>query len=131
MFAELFALLYVAHLAADYPLQTDHQAEHKAEGGLAGWVANAAHAGTHVAVAAGLLAVGAVLLDWSLSVPAAAVAVVWIGATHALIDRRWPIRWWMTHTGQTVWADHGGAAHVDQTAHIIALTAAALGLAAV
>ncbi|MGW5677556.1 DUF3307 domain-containing protein [Streptomyces sp. NPDC003860] len=130
MFAELFALLYVAHLAADYPLQTDHQAAHKARCGRVGWTANLTHAGTHVIAAVVLLGVGAVVLDLSLSVPAAAVAAAWIGATHALIDRRWPVAAWMRLARQTTWADHGGAAHVDQTAHITALTLAALALAA-
>lgn len=58
------------------------------------------------------------------------MAVLWIGATHSLIDRRWAVRWWMEHTGQSTFFHNGGAAHVDQAAHIAALIAAALYLAA-
>ncbi|MFJ9620540.1 DUF3307 domain-containing protein [Streptomyces sp. NPDC101181] len=131
MFASLFVLLYLGHLLADYPFQTDHQAAHKADPGAAGWAANLRHAATHVTACGLALALGALVLDGvAVSLPVALAALVWIGATHAFIDRRWPVAWWMTHTGQTTWAAHGGAAHVDQTAHILALALAALALAA-
>ncbi|MFD5906602.1 DUF3307 domain-containing protein [Streptomyces microflavus] len=131
MFASLFVLLYLGHLLADYPLQTDHQATHKADRCAAGWAANLAHAATHVTTCAAALALGAVVLDdVTVSPPVAAAALVWIGASHAFIDRRWPVAWWMNRTGQASWAKHGGAAHVDQTAHILALVLAALALAA-
>lgn len=131
MFASLFVLLYVAHLAADYPLQTDHQAAHKADCSAAGWRANLAHAGTHVLACGVVLAVAAVVLGESAGAGASLAALVWIGATHAVIDRRWPVRWWMENTRQPEFAQHGGAAHVDQTAHVIALAVAALFLASV
>ncbi|WP_329025317.1 DUF3307 domain-containing protein [Streptomyces sp. NBC_01423] len=130
MFADLAFLLYFGHLISDYPLQTDHQAAHKAGPGLAGWRANLTHAATHVVVCALLLALGAAVLGWRLPFLPATAALLWIGTTHAVIDRRWPVRWWMTHTGQATWADSGGAAHVDQTAHIAALVVAALFLSA-
>jgi hypothetical protein len=130
MFAELFALLYVAHLAADYPLQTDHQAAHKADCSAKGWRANLVHAGIHVATCAVALTVASVVLDQSAGIWASVAALVWIGGTHAVIDRRWPVRWWMEHTRQAGFAQHGGAAHVDQTAHVIVLAVAALGMAA-
>ncbi|PCG82643.1 hypothetical protein CIB93_29065 [Streptomyces sp. WZ.A104] len=114
MFASLFVLLYLGHLLADYPLQTDHQAAHKADRCAAGWAANLRHAATHVATCAAALAVGALALDdVALSLPVAVAALLWIGTTHAVIDRRWPVAWWMNHTGQASWAKHGGAAHVD------------------
>ncbi|WP_334665665.1 DUF3307 domain-containing protein [Streptomyces cyaneofuscatus] len=131
MFASLFVLLYLGHLLADYPLQSDHQAARKADRSPSGWYANLTHAATHVATCAAALAVGALVLDdVAVSLPVALVALVWIGATHAFIDRRWPVLWWMTRTGQASWVKHGGAAHVDQTAHILALVLAALALAA-
>ena len=130
MFASLFVLLYVAHLVADYTLQTDHQAAHKAEKCAAGWRANFAHAATHVATCGVALLVGVLVLDLSVSAPVAVAALLWIGATHSLIDRRWPIQWWMEHTGSGNFFKHGGAAHVDQTAHVLALVVAALALAA-
>jgi hypothetical protein len=130
MFGTLFALLYVAHLLADYPLQTDHQAGCKAERGAAGWRANLSHAGTHAAVSAALLTIGALALDLHIGLAVTTAGLAWIGATHSLIDRRWPIHWWMQHTRQAGFAQHGGAAHVDQTAHITAIAIAALAIAA-
>lgn len=130
MFASLFALLYVAHLAADYPLQTDHQAAHKACSGAKGWRANLVHAATHVAACAVALVVAAIVLGERAGVVPSVAALVWIGGTHAVIDRRWPVRWWMDHTRQASFAQHGGAAHVDQTAHVVVLAVAALALAA-
>ncbi|MFI6640129.1 DUF3307 domain-containing protein [Streptomyces sp. NPDC050504] len=128
MFASLFVLLYVAHLLSDYPLQTDHQAAHKAGAGACGWRANLAHALTHVAVTLVALAVGAAVLDLDLNLIAVAAGVLWIGATHAVIDRRWPVARWMTLARQAGFAQHGGAAHVDQTAHLTALVIAALAI---
>ncbi|MEV7446568.1 DUF3307 domain-containing protein [Streptomyces sp. NPDC091204] len=129
MFAEIAFLFYVGHLLADYTFQTDHQAAHKAGCGHTGWSANVAHSATHVLICALLLAVGSVALGWHLPVLPAASAVLWIGVSHRFIDRRWPVAAWMRIARQTGWAAHGGAAHVDQTAHVFALTLAALFLA--
>lgn len=131
MFASLFVLLYVGHLVADYPAQTDHQAAHKADRGAAGWRANIAHAGTHVLVCAAVLAASAALLGELHVTPwRAAVALLWVGATHAAIDRRRSVAWWMRIARQPRFAEHGGAAQVDQTAHVVALAVAALFIAA-
>lgn len=130
MFADIAFLLYVGHRIADFAFQTDHQAEHKAGPGWKGWTANLAHATTHVVVCGLLLALGAAVLGWRLPLLPALAAVLWIGATHAVIDRRWPVAAWMRLARQSTWASNGGAAHVDQTAHIVALVAAALFLAA-
>ncbi|MFJ3751918.1 DUF3307 domain-containing protein [Streptomyces rubiginosohelvolus] len=131
MFPSLFVLLYLGHLLADYPLQTDHQAAHKADRCATGWAANVRHAATYVATCAAALALGALVLDdVTVSLPVVVGALLWIGGSHAFIDRRWPVQWWMNHTGQASWAKHGGAVHVDQTAHILALVLAALALAA-
>lgn len=130
MFASVFILLYVAHLLADYPLQTDHQAGRKAERGAIGWRANLTHAMTHLVVTATVLAGGLLILDLKVPVTLALIALAWIAGTHAFIDRRWPVAAWMRFARQTGWAQHGGAAHVDQTAHVAALLIAALALAA-
>ncbi|MGO1021441.1 hypothetical protein ACTOXX_12900 [Streptomyces rubiginosohelvolus] len=43
MLGSLFVLLFLGHLLADYPFQTDHQAAHKADCNAVGWVANLTH----------------------------------------------------------------------------------------
>lgn len=130
MFPSLFVLLCVALLLADYPLQTDHQAGHKADHGAAGWRANLTHATTHVIACSFALLVAAVILDERVGVLPGVVAVALIGATHAWIDRRWPVAAWVRIARQQNWAAAGGAAHVDQTAHVLVLAAAALALTA-
>ncbi|MFI5649943.1 DUF3307 domain-containing protein [Streptomyces anulatus] len=130
MFATLFVLLYVAHLLADYPGQTDHQAKHKADCGAAGWRANLAHAGIHLVVSGLALLVGQIALGLGLGLLPATAALLWIAGSHAFIDRRWPVARWMRFARQAEWAQNGGAAHVDQTAHITAICIAALALAA-
>ncbi|MFB6873745.1 DUF3307 domain-containing protein [Streptomyces sp. NPDC056323] len=131
MFASLFILLYIAHLLADYPLQTDHQAGCKANHGAAGWRANLTHAGTHLLISAVMLAVGILALDLQIGLLPAAAGLFWIAGTHSIIDRRWPIARWMAFARQAGWAQHGGSAHVDQTAHVAAIGVAALVLAAI
>ncbi|RFU83280.1 DUF3307 domain-containing protein [Streptomyces triticagri] len=116
---------------SDYPLQTDHQAKHKAGPGACGWKANAAHAATHVTVTALVLAAGIAVLGMDVDLATVVGALLWIGATHAVIDRRWPVARWMSFARQPKFAEHGGAAHVDQTAHVTALAVAALALAAI
>ncbi|MBC7279215.1 DUF3307 domain-containing protein [Nocardioides sp.] len=128
-FAVVFVLLYAAHMLSDYPFQTDHQAKYKSEKSAAGWLANLTHAGTHVLVSALALGVGVVLLELELTAPAAGAALAWIGISHAAIDRRRGVLAWMKLARQTEFQKHGGAAHVDQTAHILALVIAALVLA--
>lgn len=130
MFATLFVLLYVAHLLADYPFQTDHQAKHKADGGAAGWRVNLAHAGIHLVVSGLVLLAGQVALGLDLGLLPATTALLWIAGSHAVIDRRWPVARWMRFARQAGWAQNGGAAHVDQSAHITAICIAALALAA-
>ncbi|MFD5728348.1 DUF3307 domain-containing protein [Streptomyces sp. NPDC058368] len=93
MFPSLFILLYLAHLLADYPLQTDHQADHKSACGAAGWRANLTHATTHVIACSLALVVAAVVQDENVGVLPGAAAVTLIGVTHAFIDRRWPVQW--------------------------------------
>ncbi|MFE6766670.1 hypothetical protein [Streptomyces sp. NPDC057689] len=46
------------------------------------------------------------------------------------MDRRWPVAVWMRGARQQKWAAAGGAAHVDQAAHVLVLAVAALTLTA-
>lgn len=132
MFASVFLLLYAAHLTADYPCQTDAMSAHKAAPGLAGWRANLTHTAVHAAAYLALLLGGSAALHLHLGIGPALGSVAWVAGTHAFIDRRWPITWWMTHTGSSGFIKAGGAAHVDQVAHIVlGILPAALVLGAV
>ncbi|WP_042404738.1 DUF3307 domain-containing protein [Streptacidiphilus carbonis] len=131
MFADVFVILFAAHLLADYPLQTDHQAAHKAQRTAVGWRANLTHASVHVAAATVLLLAVGAALGLPLHLAGTVAALAWLGLSHGFIDRRWPVLKWMNATRQPGFAQHGGAQHVDQAAHIaLGLLPAAVLLAA-
>ena len=117
MFADLFIVGLIAHLIADWFLQTAWQADNKANlRHPAAWV----HFGLH------LVCMAVVWPFW-----AALIVVV----THALIDTRKPLVWWRTFVGQTQWRvdqkpeKNAVAVHVafwqDQAAHLIVLAVVA------
>ncbi|MFD7832103.1 DUF3307 domain-containing protein [Streptomyces sp. MJM8645] len=89
MFPSIFIVLLTCHWAADFPGQTDHQASHKADRTLQGWVANLTHAFTHVAITAVVLwLVGLAEPDLHPTLTAEAFGLAWVGISHSAIDRR-------------------------------------------
>ncbi|MFE1251204.1 hypothetical protein [Streptomyces sp. NPDC058735] len=67
-----------------------------------------------------LLGLGALLTDEVTLTPGPTVlALAWVGISHGFIDRRWPVDRWMSFAGQSGFKAHGGAAHVDQAAHVV------------
>lgn len=137
-FAAVAATLTAAHHVGDFLLQTDHQSARKpceqdrlAEcSEVESWRCLAAHvASYHAAQVVGLVVANRVLgLKLSPSRVLAGVAVS--AVTHAVIDRRWPVRWWMDHTGSRDFrVKAGGGMHVDQTMHHACLWASALVMA--
>ncbi|WP_160050219.1 DUF3307 domain-containing protein [Nocardiopsis sp. FR4] len=121
-FPTVFAAMTAAHHAGDYLLQNDHQAQHKTES----WTANQAHVASYHLAQLAAVGLASRVLGLRLSPVrlAAGVAVSWV--THSVIDRRWPVRWWMTHTGSKGFYANGGAPHADQAMHHAALFVAAL-----
>lgn len=134
-FAALFVVLYAAHLAGDYLLQTDELATTKDQPGWPGRLACAQHVGVQVLAASIAMAV----LELALAGPAvaglggAAVGLAVIAVTHYFADRRAPLRalvsWWRGGRGMD-WVDGGGLAHVDQAWHVVWLVVAAAVMAA-
>ncbi|MEU0236709.1 hypothetical protein ABZ234_03395 [Nocardiopsis sp. NPDC006198] len=136
-FAAVTAAMEVAHHVGDYMLQTDVQSARKGARSdrleecseAESWTALAGHvASYHVAQVAAL-----VVADRALGLklrPGRVAAGVAISAvTHAVIDRRWPVREWMDRAGARKFREHGGAAHVDQAMHRVSLFASALVIA--
>lgn len=120
-----FPALLAGHLVGDWIVQTDWQAAHKvrptdSDDYWQSWKANQQHMlGYHVALAAAA---------WPFLAPKQVfrlVAVSWL--SHSFIDRRWPVRWLMRHTGSGPFSDTTwGPMCVDQALHlsIIALASA-------
>ena len=117
----LFDWLLIAHLLGDLVLQSDEMAERKAKHWP--WMFR------HVAVY--LSGVGLVVCVFSVShsVPAALAAgvLLFVGMTHAFLDRRGYIGWFMRSTGHL--SGHPWLPIVaDQVVHLLILAAAAQAL---
>jgi hypothetical protein len=130
IFAASFAALYAAHTIGDHVIQTDHQAAEKAGKGWPAARAMAGHVGTYLACQAVALGV-LILVGAGPTVLGAALGLAFSGATHAFIDRRWPVQWILRHTGSPNFAglaSHGmnGPYLTDQSLHIGCLFVAAL-----
>jgi hypothetical protein len=133
VFTVVFGAMLVGHGLGDRWLQTDHQATTKGTPGIDGWLACARHVAAYTA-ATSLLTVTAVLVLHVPAHPLGLVAAQRVSAgTHLVIDRRYTLRW-VVHT-VTRWNRTyydkipGGAEHLDQSAHVLCLFAAALAAA--
>lgn len=125
----VLALVLAGHLIGDWVLQTDRQAalkvwvpgsfdrvgvtENRSYAWWRSWQANQEHMGSYHAVL-GLLLLAAPLPLWRYVV---LLAVSWV--THSFIDRRWPVRWLMAHTGSKPFSETTfGVVAVDQALHL-------------
>lgn len=135
-FAAIAATLYAAHQLADHVFgQTDRQACNKAAQGWTGWRHNAAHVGLYHLVMAGMLLLTIRVLDLPVTAAGFLAGMAFSAITHAFLDRRWPVRWLLEHTGSAPFsrqASHGvnGMYLADQALHYGCLWAAALLIAA-
>jgi hypothetical protein len=97
MFGDNLAALLVAHNVGDHLAQTDHQAAAK----TTSWRAMVGHVGGYTAVAAVALAA----LPERPSFGRAVLGLAFSAGTHALIDRRWPVRALLRATGSPGFAE--------------------------
>jgi hypothetical protein len=133
VFAVAMATLVAAHQLADHIVQTDTDANAKAAPGLTGWRHLFIHVGTYHATALIMLLVTAVALDVPLTATGMVTGLGFSAVTHAILDRRWPVRWILQHTGSTAFADRVspicGMYLADQALHYGCLWVAALLIA--
>lgn len=91
----VYAALMGGHDVGDHIVQTDHQAASKAGPGAVAYRALAGHVGGYTLTqAAALAVVGVPLLRWR-----TVAGLAFSAATHAFIDRRWPVREILRRTG--------------------------------
>lgn len=100
-FGAALAMLWAAHDLADHVVQTDHQAAQKAED----WSAMAGHVGSYTAVQVGSLAALSVLTGERATRGRTIMGVLFSAVSHAFLDRRWPVRWALEHSGSQAFAD--------------------------
>lgn len=132
-FAVSLLALIIGHHLGDHVLQTDRQAADKSAAGRAGARAMLGHLLTyHLAVAAVLLGT-AYALRLPLSPAGVAAGLTFSVLTHALLDRRWPVRLLLRGTGSPVFAEQVspvcGMYVADQALHWLALLISALLIA--
>jgi hypothetical protein len=124
MTATVFLVLLAGHLLGDWVAQSDWQARTKTRS----WAAPAAHVATYHLVMGALLLLPILRDGWP---PWKALVTLLVSAaTHALIDRRWPVRALLTASASPGFATlEWGVIAVDQALHltILALLAVLLG----
>jgi hypothetical protein len=92
-------MLWAAHDLGDHVVQTDHQAAGKATS----WRAMAGHlVGYHATQAAAIAVLRSLGVRPSWRATAAGIA--FSAASHAFLDRRWPVARLLEHTGSTNFA---------------------------
>jgi hypothetical protein len=135
VFAVAMATLVAAHQLADHIVQTDTDANAKAAPGLNGWRHLLIHVGTYHATALVMLLITAVSLHVPLTAFGMVAGLGFSAASHAILDRRWPVRWILEHTGSAAFADRMspicGMYLADQALHYGCLWVAALLIATV
>jgi hypothetical protein len=125
----VYALLRIAADVADHWIQSDHQATHKAKPGIEGHAALAGHVASYTATQAAALLIGNRALHLGLRPRSMAAALALSGATHYLIDRRWPVQRMAEAAGKGAFyqlgGPLGGAYLLDQATHHLCEAAAA------
>lgn len=117
----LFDWLLVAHLVADFSLQTDSMARYKGQD----WLWMIRHVGVYMAIMSALLMVYAIV--YALPAWPVVAALLFLLVTHTILDRRTFTNWWMRLVG--ISDDKGWISVViDQVFHIVTLAIVAQGL---
>jgi hypothetical protein len=125
MAAIVFLVLLAGHLVGDWMVQNDWQAANKTRS----WAALARHVARYHLIMAALLLVPLLRDGW----PAwrALVTLDVSAGTHALIDRRWPVRGLLRVVGSPGFATlEWGVIAVDQALHLSILAMLAVALTA-
>lgn len=100
IFAAGLATMYAAHQVADHGLgQSDYQAANKGKPGWLGWKAVLAHVFDYHLVMLGMMLLVIMVLSLPVTSVGFVLALAFSAATHAFLDRKWPVKWFLEHTG--------------------------------
>jgi hypothetical protein len=131
VFAAGLATMYAAHQVADHGLgQSDYQAANKDKPGWLGWKALLEHVFDYHLIMVFLLLGTILVLELPVTLTGFVLALTFSAATHAFLDRRWPVRWFLEHTGSREFAKMTtplcGMYLADQGLHYFCLWVSAL-----
>jgi hypothetical protein len=105
IFAAGLATMYAAHQVADHVFgQTDEDAANKAKPGTIGWNAIVSHVIKYHFCMAAMLAVTVFVLSLPVSFVGVFSCLMFSAVTHAILDRRWPVKWILEKTGSPEFA---------------------------
>ena len=125
-FAALGFTTLVAHNVADHVFgQNDYQAANKMKPGRSGWSALLQHVFAYHIIMAVMWLFTMLTFDLSVSLLGFITALLFSAVTHAILDRRWPVRWILEKTGSPEFAKMqtplNGMYCADQALHELAL----------
>lgn len=131
IFAAGLATMFAAHQVADHVFgQSDHQAANKAKSGWVGWKALLGHVFDYHLVMLAMLLATMLVLNLPVTLTGFLLALGFSAVTHAFLDRRWPVKWVLEHTGSPKFAEMltplWGIYAADQGLHYLSLWVAAL-----
>lgn len=134
LFAVGLATMYAAHQVADHVFgQTDSIAANKAKAGRGGWIAIIRHVFAYHVVMFIMLLTTLVLLGIPVTLLGLSSALLFSAVSHAFLDRRWPVKFILEHTGSPEFAKMQaplcGMYLADQGLHYLCLWISALLLA--
>lgn len=130
LFAVFLGVAICAHQVSDHVFQTDKMAANKAKPGKAGWSYLLQHVYIYHLVMFGMLLITSLVLGLPVTILGFVASLLFSAITHAILDRRWPVKWILQHTGSTDFANMQqplcGMYLADQGLHYFCLWISAL-----
>ena len=130
LFAVFLGTAVVAHQVADHLFQTDKMASNKAKPGRTGWSHILQHVFAYHIVMFIMLLVTCVFLNVPVTLLGVFSALLFSGVSHAFLDRRWPVKWFLNNVGASNFVEMQtpicGMYLADQSLHYFCLWISAL-----
>ena len=105
VFAAGLAAMYAANQVADHVFgQTDKMAVNKTKPGREGYTALFGHVGLYHLVMIGMLLITVAVLNLPVTATGFCLAMTFSAVSHAILDRRWPVKWILDNTGSPEFA---------------------------
>lgn len=126
LFAVFIGVAIPAHQVADHVFgQNDKIAANKAKPGRQGWSYIYQHVFSYHVVMFMMLLITCALLNVPVTLLGVFSSLLFSAVTHAILDRRWPVKWILDHTGSPEFAQMQtpicGMYQADQSLHYFCL----------
>lgn len=106
VFAAGLATMFAAHQVADHVFgQSDKIAENKTKPGRVGWSHLLQHVFAYHVVMLMMLLISIAILSLPVTLTGLISCLTMSAVSHAIIDRRWPVKWILDNTGSPKFAE--------------------------